>query len=405
MPQGAMTPCTNGATFYNETMTPHTQTDLHARVARSLLSLGLADGRPLLLMVSGGSDSVALLQLTRDFFTHTDDTASAGGAPATGGIPVGGTAATDGTAAAGNAASANGIPAMGGTAAPLLVLHVNHLLRGSDADADEHFVVRLCAGLGIGCIVEREDVAALAAATGEGTEQAGRRLRYRFAEAALDAFSKELGVEPAAGRILTAHTSDDRAETLLQRLIVGGGGNSLSSIPRRNGRIVRPLLDCTREELRDWLTESGNSVEGSLWREDATNLDTNYSRAFVRHELLPLLAKRNPQIVEGLNRTAEVLSDESAWMDQLASELLPLRRESFAAPLPLVRRAVYLACNQAISELAPGARVTFRHIDLIVNEGSRNGFACQIPGGIEVRTRKGSVYFKKAKPPRHDPRA
>jgi tRNA(Ile)-lysidine synthase len=326
-------------------------------------------------MVSGGSDSVALLRLADALYRDA----------------YGAEASSDATASLGS-------PAF------LRVLHVNHRLRGAEADGDEQFVVALSSQLGIPCIVKRADVAAQAAKTGEGIEQTGRTLRYRFAQATLDEFSAELGVAPSCGRILTAHTADDRAETLLQRLIVGGGGSSLASIPGRNGRIARPLLGCTRQELRSWLISLDTGIDGCLWREDASNLDTQFSRAFVRHELLPLLASRNPGIVEGLNRTATVLSDESAWMDTLALELLPLTQESFTAPLPLLRRAVYLACNHAIAEFAPAARITFEHVERIVRGGCRNGFACQIPGGIEVRTVDGAIRFSKARPPRHDPR-
>ncbi len=348
-----------------------TPTDLTNKVAHSFYNLGLLEpDRPLLLMVSGGSDSVALLRLVSELSGPVEPGVSSAEAPA----PL------------------------------LLVLHINHMLRGEESDGDEQFVSDLCASLGIGCIVKRMDVAVLAARTGEGTEQAGRKYRYACAEAVLDDFSSEHGIDPVQGRILTAHTADDRAETLLQRVIVGGGGGSLASIPRCNGRIVRPLMDYTREELRSWLSHNKLLINGCLWREDTTNFDTDYSRAFVRHELIPLLSKRNPRIVEGLNRTAEVLTDESAWLNEEALKLLPLSRDSFTAPRALVRRAVYLACNEAINLLAPGARVTFEHIELIVKEGGNDGFACQIPGGIEVRTVRGSVQFKKARPPKHDPR-
>jgi len=293
----------------------------------------------------------------------------------------------------------------------LLVLHVNHQLRGADALADEHFVIALSEELGVNCRVERADVAAFAKKTGAGIEQAGRTLRYELAEKARVVLSTELSTRTPeespcshAGYILTAHTADDRAETLLQRLIVGGGGSSLASIPRRNGLVARPLLECTRQELRSWLTEKNLSVQGRLWCEDATNLDTSYSRAFVRNDLLPLLAERNPRIIESLNRTSEILTSESSWMDEQAALLLPLNQDSYQAPLPLLRRAIYLACNEAIQNLAPEARITFEQIELIAREGNAPGFACQIPGGIEVRNKSGRLSFVKAKPPRHNPK-
>jgi len=358
-------------------MTLNGQISLLAKVEDSFLALGLGFDDPLVIMVSGGSDSVALLLLTRELCLSA-----------------------------------------GGSVDNLLVLHVNHQLRGAEALADERFVVKLCEDLEVNCQVERRDVAALASETGVGVEQAGRTIRYALAEEARVALAEQADKEteafcpdqnntsrPLCPAILTAHTADDRAETLLQRLIVGGGGSSLASIPKQNGCIVRPLLECTRQELRDWLTEQNIHVDGSLWCEDATNLDTSHSRAFVRHELLPLIEKRNPRIIEGLNRTAEILTSEDAWMLEQAVPLLPLTQDSFSAPLPLLRRAVYLACNQAISELAPEARVTFEHVELIVQKGNIPGFACQIPGGIEVRNVQGQLVFKKAKPPKHNPKA
>ncbi|MCL2807755.1 MAG: tRNA lysidine(34) synthetase TilS [Coriobacteriia bacterium] len=357
-------------------MTNRMHTQLIDKARSSFDALGLACfDTPLVLMVSGGSDSTALLLLAHELCKESS-----------------------------------------GNLDKLFVLHINHQLRGMDAQKDERFVVELCMQLKIGCKVVRGDIAALAQERGVGVEQAGRMFRYEQAEQVSIEFLSQHAAPvctnvPANKAIsspvfiATAHTADDKAETLLQRLIVGGGSSSLASIPRQNGKVVRPLLECTRQELCDWLVLKNLNIEGCLWREDATNTNTDYSRAFVRHELIPLLALRNPRIIEGLNRTANVLASESAWLDEQASILLPLSKDSFGAPLPLLRRAIYLACNEAIEELAPGARITFEHVDLIAQGAAANGFACQIPGGIEVRTVKGQLVFSKAKPPQHDPRA
>jgi tRNA(Ile)-lysidine synthase len=403
------------------------QTAFIKRIEASFAELDLARSeRPLLLMVSGGSDSTALVRLAASICGRIAANSNESGG--------GGKMAASSSA---NDARKNGSSSANASApGTIRVLHVNHLLRGKEANADERFVVKLCAALGVACVVERVDVAAQAAKTKESIEQAGRRLRYELAEAALDELCVAAGRQAADGRILTAHTADDRAETLLQRLIVGGGSGSLASIPRQNGRVVRPLLNYTRDELRGWLVSQdascgaspdtsagcspdfmsssafdfaqdafpGKTAGAELWREDASNLDTTRSRAFVRHELLPLLAARNPRIIQSLGKTAQILTDESAWMDELARGLLPLTSASFAAPLPQLRRAIYLACNQAIARLAPDARITFEHVELIARAGSRKGFACQIPGGIEVRNERGTLTFAKAKSPNHDPR-
>ncbi|MDR3136214.1 MAG: tRNA lysidine(34) synthetase TilS [Coriobacteriales bacterium] len=361
---------------------------------------------PLVLMVSGGSDSVALARLLAPLQQHQC----------------------------------------------VVVLHINHQLR-QDAIDDETFVRKLCAELGLECVVERVDVAACAQAWNDDLEQAGRKVRYKRAEGLLDEICLAAGLPAQAGRIATAHTMDDRAETLLMRVIVGGGSASLASIPYKRGRIVRPLLDCRKQQLRCWLhaqagaaqgaSEQSNVAQGAsieqpnaaqkhgalpaeyasvpgkqagphqsptknksskLWCEDTSNASLEQFRGFVRHSLLPLLAQRNPNIVATLCRNAEVFSAESDYLTKAAQELLPLTSASFAAPLALVRRAVYLAVNDAMQKLAPNARITFEHIDLIVAKGAKPGFGWHLPGGIEVRNVKGKLCFFPAKPPLHDPR-
>jgi tRNA(Ile)-lysidine synthase len=331
----------------------------------------LAPGALVLLLVSGGSDSVAMAHLLPLLYPQNN----------------------------------------------FAVLHVNHGLRSQAADEDERFVVELCAMLGLPCWVERVDVAATAAQTGDNVEQAGRKLRYARAHTRLECWCDEQGVAPTNGRIATAHTLDDRAETLLMRVIVGGGSGSLGSIPYCNGVVVRPLLDCRHNALRTWLlTQEGaggqGAVElsqaarvGKLWCEDESNADTTYARAYVRHELLPLLKKRNPRILETLAKNANVLACESAYLDEQAHALLPLTSASFLAPEALLRRAIYLAYKEVADGLAPDARISFEHIDCIAREGARLGFARHLPGGIEVRNVKGRLVFCVAKPPRHIPHA
>ena len=328
---------------------------------------------PLVLMVSGGSDSVALVYLMALLFPDSTDM--------------------------------------------FTILHVNHLLRAEDADKDEDFVRSLAASLGIRYEVRREDIAALAASLAEkpgpvrrvesiskengskkpftrtgNIEQLGREVRYRLAHELLDQLCDEAQSARADGRIITAHTLDDRAETFFMRSTVGAGASGLRSIPYRNGRVIRPLLDCTRTDLQNWLVEQGVS-----WREDTTNSDTRYLRAFMRHEVLPLLSERNPEVLGALQRTMNILSAEDDYLSQQAQifeeqfitrdqNTLLISAELLTKPLPLVRRVVYTACSQA---MPPEERVTFEHIETIVTQGATPGFAIMLPGKVEVRNEYG----------------
>ena len=177
---------------------------------------------PVLLMVSGGSDSTALLELV---------CAYAAGEGSDDGLFV---------------MLAAQLPAPDRIAP--FVLHVNHMLRGADSDADERFVRGLCEGLGVPCEVRRVDVGALVRSRRGGMEAVAREERYRLASLALERACVQAGTED--GLICTAHTIDDRVETFFMRALVGTGPGGLASIPRVRGRLRRPLLDAARATAR-----------------------------------------------------------------------------------------------------------------------------------------------------------
>ncbi|MEE8538498.1 MAG: tRNA lysidine(34) synthetase TilS, partial [Woeseiaceae bacterium] len=177
----------------------------------------------------------------------------------------------------------------------LLVVHLNHQLRGADADADEGFVRRLAERLELEFLVRREDVAARARQRKINVEEAGRLARLEFF-ASLIAGGK-------ADAVAVAHTLDDQAETVLARILRGAGTRGLAGIypvveervsfgfaqdERRSSSklvLVRPLLSVRRADLRDYLSE-----QEQAWREDATNLDRTRLRNRLRLELLPQLS-------------------------------------------------------------------------------------------------------------------
>ena len=201
--------------------------------------------------------------------------------------------------------------------AVLSAVHVHHSLRGDEADADAAFVSDLCTRLEIPLHLLNVDVPGHIEQTGETLEEAARNLRY--------AAFHELMSSGQTDAILTAHTLDDQAETVLMKLLRGAWTDGLSAIhpivlasKEKPGRIIRPLLGVRREQIETYLRE-----QSQPWREDSSNADTHHTRNRIRHELMPTLRTYNPNLDQALANMAELArEEESRWQQELA-RLLP----------------------------------------------------------------------------------
>ena len=318
---------------------------------------------PVILMVSGGADSMALLHMA-----------------ATEPLDLG-----------------DGAGLVRVAKERLHVLHVNHLLRGADADADQHFVQETCDSLGIHCTVLRVDVAKLAQERDGNVEEIGRRVRYDAARELAQKLCVEQGVSRQKAKILTAHTADDRAETFMMNVMRGSGMSGLASIPRHRGLIYRPLLDYTHDQLKDWL-----KARGLDWHEDATNTDTHYLRAYMRHNVLPLLKARNPMLVQTVCKIADLMTDEDDYLEAKAARKLrqiTLRKSEFSLVLDalklsstdmvIARRVVRIVARQLI----PEAWLEFRHVDAVLEAVATGVGVANLPQNLEARVRLGTVTF------------
>ncbi len=220
-------------------------------------------GAGVVAAVSGGSDSVALTFLLRDLAAEGD-------------IVLAG------------------------------IAHLNHHIRGAEADADAAFCRALADRLGVPAIVGDANVPDEAAEHGVSIEVAGRFARQRFFQEALASVK--------ADRVAVAHTRDDQVETVVLRLVRGAGGAGLGAMAPGREHLVRPLLDSTRKELQDLLRERNED-----WREDATNLDRTIPRNLVRHEVMPHLRTINAQADAALSRAAELLRGDEEFLERLAN--------------------------------------------------------------------------------------
>lgn len=318
---------------------------------------------PVILMVSGGADSMALLHMA---VTEPLDL--------------------------GDGAGLSRI-----AKERLHVLHVNHLLRGADADADQHFVQETCDSLGVPCTALRVDVAKFAQERDGNVEDVGRRVRYDAARELAQKLCAEQGVSRQKAKILTAHTADDRAETFMMNVMRGSGMSGLASIPRHRGLIYRPLLDYTHDQLKDWL-----KARGLDWHEDATNTDTHYLRAYMRHNVLPLLKARNPMLVQTVCKIADLMTDEDDYLEMKAARKLrqiTLRKSESSLVLDalklsstdvvIARRVVRIVARQLI----PEAWLEFKHVDAVLEAVAAGVGVANLPQNLEARVRLGTVTF------------
>jgi tRNA(Ile)-lysidine synthase len=280
----------------------------------------------------------------------------------------------------------------------LSVLHFNHQLRGADSDADEQFVAALAAQRGLAFIADRADVAAVARQRGWNLEDAARRLRYEFFRSAMEG--------NRLTRVAVAHSADDQAETVLARLVRGTGPAGLAAIYPVKGRVIRPLLDIRREELRGYLQAIGQG-----WREDQSNRDMQRLRARLRHEILPTLERElQPSVVAHLCRLAEFSrEDEAFWMAVVRERLKPLlhregarlgvRCADLLAPLTAVgagteadgeaQMALARRLVRGIVEELRGdcRRLTAQHVEQVMRLAVTNssGHRTELPGVVAER--------------------
>ncbi|HEV2304592.1 MAG TPA: tRNA lysidine(34) synthetase TilS [Candidatus Acidoferrales bacterium] len=290
----------------------------------------------------------------------------------------------------------------------LSVLHFNHQLRGAESDADETFVASAAKMMGLRFIVERANVSLLAKQNRWNLEDAGRRLRYRFFD---DVLTRD-----AADCVATAHTADDHAETVLTRIIRGTGTSGLAAIYSVRGKIIRPLLDTRRAELRNYLASIHQE-----WREDGSNADTTRLRARVRKHLLPEMESNfSRSIVSKLTNLAALAREEGLFWNvlvealcrkfvratattstiavaDLLSPLEDMRLSSAGSHKPF-RTVSQRIIRKLYSDALPtGGELSRQHVEQVIRlaESGSSGRYVELPGGIQVRKEFQQLIFAK----------
>jgi tRNA(Ile)-lysidine synthase len=273
--------------------------------------------------------------------------------------------------------------------------HFNHQLRGSEADTDERFCRDLATAEDVPIVVGRAGVAELAREQRRSIEDAARSARYEF----LDAAAEQL----CADVIAVGHSRDDQAETFLLRLIRGSGARGLAGIRPRTRNVVRPLLEIDRADLRDYAEQQGLG-----FREDSSNADIRIPRNRVRLELIPLLEEYSPAISSILSREAALAREDEEYLQRSAIDLagsIVLDREQGAEIDAAALRALPPALASRVARLALEARaagrfIGFQHIDgLLELAEALDGASAMLPGQIATRRGDRIVFGSAAEVP------
>lgn len=314
----------------------------------TMCRLGVKEGDRLLLGLSGGADSMCLLHLLRTF------------------------CAEEGCF--------------------LAAAHVNHMLRGKEAMEDEAFVKDVCAGFEVPLFCTREDVKAKAAASGEGEEECGRRLRYAFFNSCGD-FTW----------ILTAHNQNDNAETVLWNITRGSGLAGACGIPEKRGNILRPLLRCSREEIEAYCRK-----QDIPYRIDSTNKEDVYTRNRIRRHILPEFLKINPAFLQAVGRFTDSVREDDAVLQELAENFLKANdcnKGLNIIKLKELKPAVRHRVLRLFAKGKTGAVPEHRHIGQMERMLRAGEGAVCLPGGYRIRVQGTALVAGEEESPASPPEA
>jgi tRNA(Ile)-lysidine synthase len=303
---------------------------------KSAITELIAPGDKVLVAVSGGADSVALLYLLEQFSKELGY--------------------------------------------DLFVAHLNHLARGKESEEDASFVEKEANKFSLPVFIDKIDL--VKPGLKYSFQESARILRYQFLEDVLMSIK--------GNKIALGHTADDRIETVLMNFLRGTGLRGLSGIPETRGHVVRPILNCTRSEIEGFL--DGQNI---TYRTDSSNNETKYLRNKIRHEVIPFLKTFNPDISGNLLGLAEIARGEEQWMSEktreLYSQIVTSKKgdlcidisEFESQPLAMKRRLI----REILYRLNGSLReISALHVKQVHNLFSRARVGCwlMLPGNIQV---------------------
>ncbi|MBQ7505460.1 MAG: tRNA lysidine(34) synthetase TilS [Ruminococcus sp.] len=259
--------------------------------------------------------------------------------------------------------------------------HLNHNLRGNEANRDEDFVRKICRNIDIKLFVKSVDIRSLAKERKQSEELCGRDERYKF----FNELSEKLGA-----KVATAHTASDNAETVIFNLTRGAGINGLSGIAPVRDSIIRPLIYVTRDEVEAYC--AGKSLD---FVTDSTNLQDEYTRNKIRHSIIPVLKELNPDFENTVTRESDMLRGVNSFIELKTDEAIEqIKAENgydskllSKFPEALRLSVIFKLCKLNTSE------VDYKAVKLI--DDSLDGGAVTLESGLTAVCKQGTLRFVK----------
>lgn len=266
--------------------------------------------------------------------------------------------------------------------------HLNHGIRGDEADRDEQFCKELCSRVGVEFFSKKLDIPSIASASGESVETAARNARYDF----FYKIMKEMGIKILA----TAHNADDNLETLLFNIARGTGLGGLCGIPESRPIgdcvVIRPILTMEKEKIISFCENNGLSFVT-----DSTNADNEYTRNKIRNRIIPILKEINPSAVRNASRMTESLKDDSLCLQSMADWFVEELGGNYSIELEKLCGSPSSIVNRALirlyDEITGGRSLEATHINAI-KELAKKGIphsSISLPNGIEARVENGRL--------------
>lgn len=291
----------------------------------------------------------------------------------------------------------HGLVVLGIPAPRLLAVHVNHQLRADESDADAAFVRQTCEQLHVPCRIVQVDVAERMARGKTSVEEAARDLRYQQLQKAAD--------DVQAHFILTAHHASDQAETVLHHLIRGSGLRGLAGMSAQRAmhgqiNLVRPMLQTSRDHIKRFVAD-----RGIAFRQDQSNDDPAFTRNKIRHQLIPFLQETfHPQVEQRIQSLATQAAETIAWLDECADALLQsalLERQATSVRLNLSKLAgaPAVVCRNLLVRLWqhqqwPRQKMTAQHWQRLWSMTQPSGpTAIDLPAGLRAERRKNGLHL------------